>query len=67
MDLFCTLKLVGNIYKAKQNMCLHGNGGNIIIANNAQVAGYKPHVWFDQKAITNLIVIKNLIKQYRFA
>ena len=67
MCLFFNIKLVGNIYKAKNKMRLQSNGGNMLINHESQVAGYKPHVWFDQKAITNLIVIKNLIKQYRFA
>ena len=48
MGLFCNPKLVGNIYKAKKKMHLKSNRGNMIITNKAQVAGYKPHVWFDQ-------------------
>ena len=64
MDLLFNPKLVGNIYKAKKNMYLQSNGGKMIITNKAQVAGYKPHVWFDQKYITNLIALKNLMNQY---
>ena len=36
----------------------------MFITNKAHVSGYKPHVWFDKKYITNLIALKNLIKQY---
>ena len=64
MDQWCNPKLVGNIYEAKKNMRLKINGGKILITNKAQVSGYKPHVWFNQKYITNLITLKNLIKQY---
>ena len=45
-------------------MRLHSNGGKMIIAHKAEVGSYKPLVWFDQKSITNLIALKNLIKQY---
>ena len=45
-------------------MCIHSNGGKMIITHKAQVAVYMPYVWFDQKTITNLIVLNNLIKQY---
>ena len=65
MYLFFNTKLVGNIYNAKKNMRLQSNGGEMLITHKAYVASYKPHVWFDQKAITNLIALKNLIKQYR--
>ena len=43
-------------------MCLQSNRGKMLITHKAQVAGYKPYVWFDQKAITNLIALKNLIE-----
>ena len=48
-------------------MRLQSNGGKILIAHKVQVAGYKPHVWFDKISITNLIALKNLIKQYLIA
>ena len=36
-------------------MRLQINGVKMIITHKEQVPDYKPHVWFDQKAITNLI------------
>ena len=45
-------------------MRLRSNGGKALISHRAQIAGYKPHVWFGQKSITNLIALKDLIKQY---
>ena len=55
MELLFNPKLVGNIYKANKNMRLQSNGENMLITHKAQVDGYKPYVWFDQKYITNLI------------
>ena len=54
MDLLYN-PLIGNIYNAKKRMHLHSNGGKILITHKSQVASYKPHVWFNQKSITNLI------------
>ena len=64
MELFCNSNLVGKVYKAKKKMCLHSNGGKVLITHRAQIAGYKPHVWFGQTSITNLIALKDIIKQY---
>ena len=60
MDLLYNSILVGNIYKAKKEIHLQSNGGKMLIDH--KVDSYKQHVWFVQKAITNLISIKNLIK-----
>ena len=46
-------------------MILQSNRIQILITYKAQVALYNPHVLFDQKAITNLIALKNIVKQYR--
>ena len=64
MELFCNTKLVGNIYKANKKMHLQSNGVNMIITHKSQVTGYKPHVWFYQKYITNLIYLNDIINQY---
>ena len=45
-------------------MCLQINRGKILITHKAEVSGYKPHVWFDQKSIINLISLGNLVKKY---
>ena len=66
MDILCNPKFFGKIYKAKKKMRLHSNGGKILISHKAQVAVYKPHVWFDQKDITNIISLNNLVKDYYF-
>ena len=65
MDLFYNPKLVGKIYKAKKNMRLHSNGIKMLITHKSQLSSYKPHAWFDQKSIANLVALNNRIKQYR--
>ena len=47
IDIFFNTKLVGKIYKANTYMRLQKNGGNILITHKAQVANYKPYVWFE--------------------
>ena len=64
IDLLCNINLVVNIYKANKKVLLHSNRFKIIIARKAQACGYQPHVGLDQKAITNLIAVNNLSKQY---
>ena len=63
MDLFCNPKWVRNIYKGKKNMRFHSIGGKMLINHKTQVAGYNPHVWSDQKDISNLIALRNIINQ----
>ena len=64
MDLFYNTKMVGNCFKDKKNMRLHINGGKMLITHNAQVSYYKSYAWFDQKDITKLIALKNIINWY---
>lgn len=65
MDLFCNSDLVASTYKAKSNMTLRSNGGSMRVNREATLAGYHKPVWFDKTAITNIISLKNVIKQYR--
>ena len=65
MDLFYHSNLVGNITKAKKNMTVKDNGGTLVVTHTATVSGYKEDVWFIKYSITNLIYLKNFIKQYR--
>ena len=65
MNLLCNSDLVKNITKAENDVKLQGNGGTIAVTHKATVRGYKQDVWFRKDAITNIISLKNLIKQYR--
>ena len=65
MDLFCNSKLVNSIYKSVKKMQLKNNGGTMTVSHKAKIKGYKNDVWFSEDAITNIIALSNLIKQYR--
>ena len=63
MDLFCNPNLVENSTKAKK-MTVQGNGGTPSVTHKATVTRYNQDVWFTKYSITNIISLKNLIKQY---
>jgi hypothetical protein len=65
MDLFCNPKFVDNIKKSNKKMRLKSNGGTMMVSHKATMKGYKSDVWFSKDAITNIIALSNLIKQYR--
>ena len=37
----------------------------MVVNEKGTIPGYKKEVWFSPKAITNIITLSNLIKQYR--
>ncbi len=63
LDLVCNEELVTGVVVADHNMRLASNGGTMTVRHKAKIAGYDQQVWFDKKAITNIISLKNLIKQ----
>ena len=65
MDLFCNKRLVNHIYKSKRPMKLQSNGGTMLIKHKASITGYEGDVWYSKNAITNIIALSNLIKQYQ--
>jgi hypothetical protein len=65
MDLFCNRALVENINNSKTTMRLQSNGGHMIVKQEATVKGYHKNVWYIEKAITNIVALSNVIKQYR--
>jgi hypothetical protein len=65
MDLFCNPKLVQDITKAKHKMTVQSNGGKLSVSHQAKVDGYDKKVWFSEKAITNIVALSNVSKQYR--
>jgi hypothetical protein len=46
-------------------MRLQSNGGHMIVKREAIVKGYYKKVWYIEKAITNIVALSNVIKQYR--
>jgi uncharacterized protein YodC (DUF2158 family) len=64
MDLICNPALVKKTFKSNTNMRLKSNGGTMIVTHKAKMAGYHMHVWYNTKAITNILALSNVIKQY---
>jgi hypothetical protein len=53
------------IKKASCALNMTSNGDGLKITKQGKFPGYKFWVWFSEKAITNIICLKNLIKIYR--
>lgn len=65
IDLLCNYKLVRKIFKSNSTMTLRSNGCTMTVTKKAKISGYKKHVWFSKKAITNIVSLRNIIQQYR--
>ena len=65
MDLICNPALVSKTFRSSKNMRLTSNGGTMVVTHKATMPGYHTDVWFDKKAITNILALRNVIKQYR--
>ena len=64
MDLVCNEGFVKGVYKSSSTMRLKSNGGKMKVTHKGRIPGYHREVWVSKKAITNIICLKNLIKQY---
>jgi hypothetical protein len=64
-DLICNPSLVGKTFKSSRNLRLQSNGGTMSVTHKARMPGYHAPVWYDKKAITNILSMHNVIKQYR--
>ena len=60
ISIFKDKHLVENIRTAKNKLMLYTNAGKKIISKEADIPGYGS-VFFDEKAITNLFALKDLI------
>jgi hypothetical protein len=65
MDLICDPALVESTFKSSHSMRLKSNGGTMEVKKQAIMPGYHAHVWNNKKAITNILSLSNVIKQYR--
>jgi Reverse transcriptase (RNA-dependent DNA polymerase) len=65
MDLICNPALVKKIFRSGTQMQLKSNGGSMTVTHKAKMAGYHSDVWYNKKAITNILALSNVIKQYR--
>ena len=64
VDLFCNRELVASVWDTDESMTVHGNGGNLTTKQKAHVSNYGD-VWFHPDAITNILALKNVKKQFR--
>jgi hypothetical protein len=64
VDLFCNPKLVSNVRKADDTLLLKSNGGSMRITRVADVDGYSDPVWYLKRAITNILSLAKVGKQY---
>ncbi len=64
MDLICNPDLVEKTFKSSHSMRLKSNGGTMEVTRKAIMKGYHAHVWYNKKAITNILALSNVIKQY---
>jgi hypothetical protein len=65
MDLICDPDLVESTFKPSHSMRLKSNGRTMEVKKQAIMPGYHAHVWYNKKAITNILSLSNVIKQYR--
>jgi hypothetical protein len=64
-DIFCNKKLVSNLRQVDEFMTVSGNGGELSTNWMADLKGYGP-VWFDNRAITNIISLKQVLEKPGF-
>ena len=64
-NLFCNKRYVTDIKECDTAMRLQSNGGQMATRKKGRVPGYDTRVWFSTRAITNVIALKDVIKQYR--
>ena len=62
-DIFCNRKLLTNIRKTPKTMQVMGNGGSITTNRQVHLHNYGD-VCFDERAITNILCLKNMKKKY---
>jgi hypothetical protein len=64
-DLCCNRGFISMIRKASYALNMTRKGSGLTITEQGKLPGYKFWVWFSEKAITNIICLKSLIKIYR--
>jgi hypothetical protein len=65
IDIFCNRKLLGKIKRSMKPLRLRSDGGSIILNKVATIDNYCGKVWYLKDAITNILSLKNVIKQYQ--
>ena len=63
-DIFRNPKLLNNIHTASNTMSIKVNGGSITTKKIGHLKNYCD-VWFDERAITNILCLENVKQKYR--
>ena len=63
-DIFCNPKLLKNIHSTPNSMSVKGNSGSIATNKIGYLKNYGK-VWFDERAITNILCLKDVKHKYR--
>lgn len=64
MDLFCNKDMVTSIYTSPSPCTFQSNGGTLTITQKAKVSGLQEDLWFDPKALTNILALHTLSSKY---
>ena len=64
VDLFCNMNVVTKICTSKNSMTVKGNEGDLKTYKKAYVKNYG-EVWFDERAITNIMSLNNVKEKFR--
>ena len=62
MDLFCNPELTSNIVPSAQSFTVQGNNGTLEVHQKSKLKGYETDVWYNSKAITNILSLSNMSK-----
>ena len=63
VDIFCNPRLVENIRRVKDRMKIQCNAGTRVTNLVGDLPGYGP-VWFDSRAIANVLILKLVKEKY---
>ena len=58
--IFCNRKYVKNIRRAQGTRIIATNGGELVVNMIADFHGFPKPVWFDERAITNILSFADL-------
>ena len=63
-DLFCNKAFITGVHNAKETVTIQSNDGTLVTKKKATLEGYKFNVWYNKKAITNVLSLANVSKVY---
>ena len=63
-NIFCNKKYVKNIRKAEGTMTITTNGGELCVNKIADFLGFPKPVWFDERAISNILCYADLADNF---